>query len=119
MLREMTTGLPIGLAPGDGRRVWVFGDTMTLKATASETGGRMSVVEILAAPGGDPAPHVHADEDEALYVLDGEFEIVAGADTTRLLAGGFAFIPRGTPHGFTNVGAEPGRVLVVSTLGER
>ena len=114
----MITGLPIGLAPGDGRRIWTFGHTLTLKATATETGGRMTVVEVLAEPGGDSAPHVHADEDEALYVLEGEFEIVAGEDTARLGAGGFAFVPRGTPHGFTSVGEAAGRLLLVSTLGE-
>ena len=111
-------GLPIGLAPGDGRRIWTFGNTLTLKATASETGGRMTAVELLAEPGGDPAPHTHADEDEAIYVLEGEFEVTAGSDVARMAAGGFAFVPRGTAHGFTNVGAGRGRLLIVSTLGE-
>jgi quercetin dioxygenase-like cupin family protein len=106
-----------GYASGEGRRLWIVGDTMTFKATAAQTGGSMTVVEVLAAPGGGPPPHVHADEDEMWFVLDGEFEILHGDEALRLTAGGFAFVPRGTLHRFENVGDRPARVLIVFTPG--
>src|SRR5688572_14190609 len=73
-----------GYAPGEGRRLWIVGDTMTFKATAAQTGGSMTAVEVLAAPGGGPPPHLHANEDEMWFVLDGEFEILQGEKTLRL-----------------------------------
>jgi quercetin dioxygenase-like cupin family protein len=106
-----------GYAPGEGRRLWIVGDTMTFKATAAQTGGSMTAVEVLAAPGGGPPPHVHANEDEMWFVLDGEFDILHGEQTLRLTAGGFAFVPRGTLHRFENVSDRPSRVLIVFTPG--
>jgi quercetin dioxygenase-like cupin family protein len=106
-----------GYGPGEGRRLWIVGDTMTFKATGTQTGGSMAAVEVLAAPGGGPPPHVHRNEDEMWYVIDGEFEILAGEETLRLTAGGFAFVPRGTLHRFENVSDSPSRVLIVFTPG--
>lgn len=106
-----------GYQPGEGRRLWIVGDTLTFKATAAQTGGSMTAVEVLAAPGGGPPPHLHRDEDEMWYVLDGEFEILHGERTVRLGAGGFAFVPRGTLHRFENVSETPSRVLIVFTPG--
>ena len=114
---ETSTPQAYGYEAGQGQRLWIVGDTMTVKATAAQTGGSMTALEVLAAPGGGPPPHVHANEDEAWYVLDGEFEILHGDETLRLTAGGFAFVPRGTVHRFENVGDKPSRVLIVFTPG--
>jgi len=35
-------------------------------------------VEETTPPGGGPPPHVHSDEDETLYVLEGEVEFLLG-----------------------------------------
>ena len=106
-----------GVEPGDGRRLWIVGDTLTFKATAEQTGGSLVAFEVLAAPGGGPPPHVHANEDEAWYVIDGEFEILMGEETFRATKGAFAFVPRGTLHRFENVSDSPSRVLVLFTPG--
>jgi quercetin dioxygenase-like cupin family protein len=106
-----------GYQPGEGRRLWIVGDTLTFKATAAQTGGSLMAVEVLAAPGGGPPPHVHAGEDELWYVLDGEFEILMGEETMRASAGAFAFVPRGTLHRFENVSDTPSRVLILFTPG--
>lgn len=106
-----------GRNAGEGRRLWIVGDTMTFMATAAETGGSMTAVEALAAPGGGPPPHIHRNEDEMWFVIDGEFEILAGEETLRLGPGGFAFVPRGTLHRFENVSDTPSRVLIVFTPG--
>jgi quercetin dioxygenase-like cupin family protein len=102
---------------GEGERLWIVGDTMSVKASAASTGGSLSLFEVDAAPGGGPPPHLHTHEDEAFYVLDGEFEILVG---DRLHTGGpgtFAFVPRGTVHRFACTGQTPGRILVMFTPG--
>ncbi len=39
MTSKTSTAEAYGYAPGEGRRVWIVGDTMTFKATAAQTGG--------------------------------------------------------------------------------
>jgi quercetin dioxygenase-like cupin family protein len=117
MTSTQITPQAYGLEPGDGRRMWIVGDTMSFKATSEQTGGTAAVVEVLAAPGGGPPPHVHHNEDEMWFVLDGEFEITLGEETFRAAEGAFAFAPRGTLHCFRNVRDTPGRVLITFTPG--
>ncbi len=100
------------VAAGDGERIWIVGDTMTLKAAGERTGGSLVLIENLTAPGGGPPPHVHTLEDEFFYVLDGTFEIRIGDRLHEVGAGGFAFVPRGTVHNFRNTAETPSRILV-------
>lgn len=100
------------LAGGEGERLWIVGDTMTLKATGESTGGQLVMLENLTAPGGGPPPHIHTREDEFFYVLDGTFEIRIGDQVHRIGPGGFAYVPRGTVHNFANTADTPSRILI-------
>jgi mannose-6-phosphate isomerase-like protein (cupin superfamily) len=106
------------VAAGDGERIWIVGDTMTLMATGESTAGRLVLLENLTAPGGGPPPHVHTREDEFFYVLDGTFEIRIGDELHALGPGGFAYVPRGTAHNFRNTAETPSRILVGFTPGD-
>ena len=110
------TNIPKGYAlaagEGEGERIWIVGDTMTLKATAASTGGSLMLLENLTAPGGGPPLHVHAREDEFWYVLDGTFEIRMGDEVHAIGPGGFAYVPRGTLHNFRNTADTPSRILL-------
>jgi quercetin dioxygenase-like cupin family protein len=105
------------VAGGAGERIWIAGDTMWLKATAADTGGAYTLLEVLAAPGGGPPPHIHVNEDETFYVLDGVFELLIGPRVVRAEAGTYAFVPRGTIHRFRCIGGRSGRMLVMFTPG--
>ena len=105
------------VAAGEGERIWIVGDTMTLKATDASTGGNLVLLENLTAPGGGPPAHVHTREDEFFYVLDGTFEVRIGDDVHELGPGGFAYVPRGVVHNFRNTEAVPSRILVGFTPG--
>ena len=105
------------VAPGEGERIWIVGDTMTFKATGESTGGSLVLIENLTAPGGGPPPHVHTNEDEFFCVLDGTFEIRIGDEVHALGAGGFAYVPRGTVHSFRNTAETPSRILAGFTPG--
>jgi quercetin dioxygenase-like cupin family protein len=102
---------------GTGERIWIVGDTLTFKATAETTGGTLTAIECEAAPGGGPPPHIHENEDESFYVLDGRFEILLGDKLLRAGPGDYAFVPRGTVHRFANVGDDVGRILILFTPG--
>lgn len=100
------------IAPGEGERIWIVGDTMTFKATGATTGGKLVLFENLTVPGGGPPPHVHTREDEFFFVLDGTFEIRVGDKFHILGAGGYAYVPRGTVHNFRNIAETACRILV-------
>jgi quercetin dioxygenase-like cupin family protein len=114
---QATTNTGHSIAAGEGERIWIVGDTMTLKATGDSTGGSLVLLENLTAPGGGPPPHVHTREDEFFYVLDGTFEIRIGDAVHAVGPGGFAYVPRGTVHNFRNSADTPSRILIGFTPG--
>jgi quercetin dioxygenase-like cupin family protein len=106
------TNIGHSIEAGDGERIWIVGDTMTLKATGESTGGSLVLLENLTAPGGGPPPHIHTREDEFFYILDGTFEVRIGDELHALGPGGYAYVPRGTVHNFRNTADTPSRLLV-------
>ena len=110
----MTT--PYSVAPGAGRTVeGPAGGPLTFKARAEQTGGTLTVFENTIAPLDGPPLHVHANEDEAFYVLEGHLRYLLDGELHDAPAGSFIFIPRTTPHCFQNIGDRPARVLVLFT----
>jgi quercetin dioxygenase-like cupin family protein len=107
----------IALAPGEGSALWFLQNRMVLKATAESTGGAFGLVESLIAPGAAPPLHVHYEEDEAFYVLEGELTFQCGERTARATAGSFVFLPRGIPHGFVVESDTPVRMLTLLVPG--
>jgi quercetin dioxygenase-like cupin family protein len=91
---------PSGTAPA----LWGPGDRYDLLATGEETNNAFFQFEATVATGGGPPPHVHRREDESFYVVSGDLEILIGDSTHRAKAGDFIFVPRGTVHGFKNLG---------------
>jgi mannose-6-phosphate isomerase-like protein (cupin superfamily) len=107
---------PFAVLSGEGTPLEIpFGGSVTIKAHTRNTNGSLTVLEFVHPPKAGPALHTHLREDEVWYVLEGEYRVKAGDAMFRLSAGGMAFGPRGTPHGFQNVGDTPGRLLVIAT----
>jgi mannose-6-phosphate isomerase-like protein (cupin superfamily) len=71
-------------------------------------------------PGGPPGPprliappHLHRNDDEAWYVLEGALCVRVGNDVVEAQAGAAVFVPRGTAHTYWNPGPGPVRYLLV------
>jgi quercetin dioxygenase-like cupin family protein len=80
----------IGWQPGEGETIQnPVGGPLTFKVRAKQTNGALTVVETTAPPGEGPPLHVHANEDEALYTLDGTLRFRMGDDVQRAPAGAF------------------------------
>src|SRR4051794_770820 len=95
------------VAPGDGPRV---GNVEFL--ALSEHTPRFNVSVITMAPGRKgPAAHVHDDEDDAFYVLDGELVFTVEDEAVPAPAGTFVLVPPGVPHTFENRTSAPVRIL--------
>ena len=83
--------------PDGGDSVWLAGIHITVKLTSEDTGGAYAMTEEITPPQGGAPPHTHSQEDETLYVLEGEVEFVLGEDT----------IPAGAFEGFFFEAGEP------------
>ena len=73
-------------------------------------------------PGGPPGPprwiaplHLHRNDDEAWYVLEGTLCVRVGNEVVEAPAGSAVFVPRGTPHTYWNPGPGLVRYLLVMT----
>jgi mannose-6-phosphate isomerase-like protein (cupin superfamily) len=99
-----------------GQPRWFFGMLAEVKASAADTGGQYTLVEMTAPARLEAPRHVHYTEDEGFYVLEGSVTIVVGDETVELAAGQHAFGPRNIPHSFT-VGPAGARMLWVLTPG--
>lgn len=95
-----TAGKGFVLRPSEGRRIDLGAFSMSVKATADETGGAFSLLEADEPPGFGPPLHIHRDAAEAFYVLEGEYIIFLDGREHSCPAGSFIFIPAGMPHGF-------------------
>jgi quercetin dioxygenase-like cupin family protein len=110
------SAVPVVRRAGEGETVRnPIADDVTITLTGHETGGALSMFESTPGPGAGPPMHVHANEDELLYVLEGTVRFKLGDEMRETSAGGFAFIPRGVRHAWQNVGSEAGRVLFAFT----
>ena len=90
---------------------------MTFRVSGEDTGGTYSVLEYLAAPGAGSAMHVHRNEDESFFILEGAITFQLGTEKTRATPGTFIHIPKGLRHAFVNAEAEPARSMVILTPG--
>jgi quercetin dioxygenase-like cupin family protein len=112
----MDDAIPLVLGPGAGDSVRnPVGGLVTFKATGAETAGRLTAFESEIAPGDGPPLHVHAREDEVLYVLAGEFRFQLGDEVHDAPPGALMYVPRGIPHCFQNVADSPSRLLIFFT----
>src|SRR5688572_5871309 len=96
----MKTETAIVRADGEGERLrFLGGGLITMKATAAETGGAFLLFEDRMAEGKMTPLHTH-DEDETLYVLEGELLVhIDGVDHV-VGSHGVAVALRGVPHAF-------------------
>lgn len=111
------TGSGFVLAPGDGQSTWFLGTLMTVKAGSEQTAGAFTLLEWTAPPGFAPPPHVHREEDEAFYILEGAMTVTCGDRNWQATAGSFVFLPRGVIHGFTVAESAPLRGLQLTVPG--
>jgi quercetin dioxygenase-like cupin family protein len=114
----MTSPVPVIRQHDEGEQFWFAGGgVFTMKASAAETGGTLSLFEDNVVRGKTTPLHLHPDCDEAVYVLEGELLVHLDGDEHVVGTGGFAFLPRGVPHALL-VTSERARLLGMLTPGD-
>ncbi len=95
----------------------VFGQTVTEKITAEDSAGASYVMEEISPPGTGVPPHRHQHEDEVVHILEGTFEVFLDGAVSTVQAGAILHFPRGSRHGFRNIGPADGRTIWFVTPG--
>src|ERR1700751_2696453 len=88
------------LHENEGEAFWLLGMLQTIKIGQDDTGGAYGLAEIVVPEGVGSPWHVHPEEDEWFYVLEGAVTFWVGDTRLSLKAGSFAFGPKGVPHTF-------------------
>lgn len=107
---------PLLVRSGEGEARWWFGSLAVIKATAGDTAGQLTVVEVTESPGAEAPLHVHHRDDEAFWILEGDVIFEVGDLTIEAHTGDFVLAPRDIPHRFT-VGTTGCRMLFIMVPG--
>jgi mannose-6-phosphate isomerase-like protein (cupin superfamily) len=96
------------VGPSEGR----FADDSPhlFKATSFDTGGRFDFFVALLSPMTGPPLHLHREQHDTLYVLEGVLTVQVGEETFDIGPGDFLAIPPEVPHTFENLQPE-GRLV--------
>ncbi|HEX4311396.1 MAG TPA: cupin domain-containing protein [Acidobacteriaceae bacterium] len=89
--------------------------SMLFKVPGQETGGNLFIVEHKNLMPGGPALHLHWNQEEWFYVMEGEVAFQVGEQRVTLHAGESVLAPRKVPHTFSAVGEKPGHMLIAFT----
>lgn len=81
-----------------------------------KSGGQMAILDMVLPKGAEPPLHVHQNEDEAFYLLEGELEVTIAGKSYLLKAGDSCFAPRNIPHHF-RIQTDSVRMLNIMTPG--
>lgn len=107
---------PLAVGADGGEARWWGEGLAVIKATAADTGGQMTIVEVTEPPGAEAPLHVHRREDEGFWILEGEAAFEVDGKTIAAGVGDYVFGPRGIPHRYS-VGPDGCRMLFILTPG--
>jgi mannose-6-phosphate isomerase-like protein (cupin superfamily) len=103
--------------PEQARPIKPFGLDMKVLLSTEATGGAISVLMARHKPGEGPPDHVHFNQEEMFFILEGTYELTIGDQTATVGPDTIVFIPRNVGHRFKNVGDTTGRMLDWSLPG--
>jgi quercetin dioxygenase-like cupin family protein len=106
---------PVAYAPGEAPALYWSRELLRHElATGEQTGGRFALTEATAEAGYASPFHVHHDDDEAIYVLDGAIDLYLGDEVHEGRRGAWFFMPRAVPHGYVVHAEAEARMLILT-----
>ncbi|HBY64169.1 MAG TPA: hypothetical protein DEH78_30475 [Solibacterales bacterium] len=86
------------VAPGSA--YWYATHLLTFLAGSRQTEGRYALMQATAHRGLEPPPHVHENEDEFFYMLNGVAEFKVADQELHATPGSCVYLPKRVPHSF-------------------
>jgi mannose-6-phosphate isomerase-like protein (cupin superfamily) len=109
---------PLIIRKGEGKKTIMIGpDPWSFRITGAEIDGRFDFIEATITYLQGPPLHLHHEQDDTFFVLEGTLTVQVGEEVFDLHAGDLVCAPKGVPHTFANVAKEPVRVINIMTPG--
>lgn len=118
MTTAIETLLPVFIAANAGKWIDLGDHRARPLVTSAHNGGAFLLCEVEVDFMGGVPPHIHSREDETFYILEGDFEMTIGGQTTSATKGDTAFGPRDVPHTWHCTTEGGGRLLIFVTPGQ-
>lgn len=113
----MKTLVPIVRNAGEGdKRAFLGGGLHLWKLLAEDTDGAFFLFEDTMVKDKTTPLHLHPEAHEMTYVIEGEIEMQADGNRSRVRSGGMSFVPKGVAHAFIVVSAEA-RLITIQSPG--
>ena len=107
---ETTTNSAKVVSSKEGTKFNILGHEVTVKLHSWD-GNDNYVFGMISPPNSGIPPHVHKNEDEVVYILEGQFEVMVGGEVFRATSGDCLNFVRNIPHGYTNTGTTDAKTL--------
>jgi len=88
--------------------------TIKFKVTPQDTNGLLIIENTFSSKGG-PARHLHYNQEEWFYAVEGEFIFEVGQEKYRLKPGDSLLAPSNVPHVWAYTGGAGGSILIAFT----
>jgi len=114
-IKTSTPARPARVARGEdrlGEHHAIGVSTTDFKVLTLDSGGGLFVMEHTSAKKGGPPRHLHHNEDEWFYIVEGEYIAEIGSERFQLKPGDSILGPREVPHAWAFIGDTPGRMLI-------
>lgn len=111
-------GGQVSISAGQQRKklLWAGGTVMDVVIGPEVSGGQLSVIDQWGKRGDVTPLHIHRDEAEVFYVLDGAIKAFAGESSHVVEAGGAIYLPAGQRHAF-GITSDTARLITVTAPG--
>lgn len=98
--------MPMGINPND------------IKISSKDTDGMVCVFEYIGKEKIGPPLHLHFDQDEVFYVIEGEYLFQSGKEQSILKVGDTIFLPRNIPHTWVQLSNKGKMIYLLQPAGK-
>lgn len=99
----------------DSKEFVLAGIVMKRLLSGEQTAGQFCLLENKSDGHTRTPIHIHAKDDETVYIIEGELTAVIDGRPRRLTAGESMFLRRRIPHQLVNMSGNPVRYILIGT----
>jgi quercetin dioxygenase-like cupin family protein len=102
----------------NGNYIWFLDTLVSIRVSQNDGSDKISILEHHAWQNDSPPMHIHKNEDEIFFVLEGAFRFVIKDKEHQLKSGDVILAPKGIPHSYCIESINGGRWLTITNHGD-